>query len=349
MGLLDDVVAAKIKEQVNKADEDKQVATNVQAASSVAKTLAEQTGDATVLNNVHAMLFSETPNGDAKAIPQTKESSKALLDMVTTGANLVERIKQSTAYNQSKEMMNQGLQPVTQSTPVPEGTPTTNVGGIDYAPIEGFQSQKQIDRQDKLEKAYTTSLEKVVSFRSGGLGLQDSKVNQAIDLRTMVDGMKDPETGLYNIPPSAHTELAIGFAKLLSPTGVVNQQTIDEIQQKTAKQGLAGALIYLGGDPKKVGGTTQSVAQFMIHAIDRQGTTAETLRDKYMNGLKGLVPAGLDKKNAERLAKQTLTSSFKDYLSQSSGDSSKSTPMPSRSSAPKGAKGWDTEKGSWVF
>lgn len=177
----------------------------------------------------------------------------------------------------------------------------------------------QAKRQDILGKQYRDTLQKVLSYRSGGLGIQDAKVNQAVDLRTLADQYKDPQTGEYNIPPSQHAELILGLAKLLSPTGVVAQAQLDELKAKTQREGVSKTLIYLGFDPQVVGGPTKSVIRMLVDSIDRQGLTAEKLRDKYINGSKELVPKGLDSEEAKRLAKVSLTNSFADYLKQSEG------------------------------
>ena len=178
---------------------------------------------------------------------------------------------------------------------------------------------RQENRQDKLEKFHTDRLTKVLSNRTGGLGLQDNKVNQALDLRTMVDGMQDQVTGEYKIPPAAHTELALGVAKLLSPTGVAAEGLVERLEQGTLQQKMANVAIFYGFDPKQVGGTTQSVAEFMIKTIDRQGEIAETIRDKYMDGLKKTAPKGLDPDTVDNLNKIEITSSFKDYMKTRTG------------------------------
>jgi hypothetical protein len=113
--------------------------------------------------------------------------------------------------------------------------------------------------------------------------LQDAKVNQAIDLKGMLDQNYDPKTGTYNIPPALHSELVLGLARLLAPTGQVGIEMMRELKQKTAREGLAGGLIYLGFDPKEVGGSTQDVIKMFAHTIDRQGEIAEDLRDGYYN------------------------------------------------------------------
>lgn len=162
--------------------------------------------------------------------------------------------------------------------------------------------------QDKLEAQYRNVLLKPLSNRSGGLGLEDSKVNQAIHLRTLVNKFYDPKSQTYAIPPSMHAELALGLARLQSPTGQVGIELVKELRQKTLREGLAGALIYLGADPKTVGGTTQDVSKLFIDSIDRQGQVSETNREQYMDYLRGLAPTELDQARKDKLEKGRLNS-----------------------------------------
>lgn len=148
--------------------------------------------------------------------------------------------------------------------------------------------------QGKLEKQYADNKMKALSNRSGGLGLQDSKVNQAIDLRKMVNKYYDPKTGDYAIPPSLHSELALGLARLLSPGGQVGIELMHELRQSTGREALAKVLIYAGADPAQVGGATQSVVRMFIDSVDRQGETAEQLRDQYMQYISDNAPTDLE-------------------------------------------------------
>lgn len=147
--------------------------------------------------------------------------------------------------------------------------------------------------QAGLEKTYIGLKSRALSNRSGGLGLEDSKVNVGIHLRKALNTMYDAKSGNYVIPPSMHTELALGMARMISPTGVVPLQLEEQLRQKTAREGLAGAMIYLGFDPATVGGTTQSVSNFFVHQLDRQAQTAEENRGGYMDYIHGQAPVDL--------------------------------------------------------
>lgn len=181
---------------------------------------------------------------------------------------------------------------------------------------KGPQDIMAPEYQEKLEKQYADMRMKPLSNRSGGLGLQDAKVNQAFDLRKLVNKYYDPKTDTFNIPPSQHSELALGLARLTSPTGQVGIELMHELRQGTGREALSKALIYAGADPTQVGGPTQSVAKMFVDSVDRQGQTAEQLRDQYMQYISDNAPTDLD---PARKAKhdQGKLNSFNDFLSKS--------------------------------
>lgn len=169
--------------------------------------------------------------------------------------------------------------------------------------------------QEKLQQTYTALKTKVLSNRSGGFGLQDSKVNQAIDLRNAINQYYDPKTDTYNIPPSMHEEIALGTARLLSPSGQVAENLVEKLKQGTAREKLANAAIFMGvADPSKIGGPTQDVARMFVDTIDRQGQIAEQLRNHYAEGLKGLADPRLDPKRKAQVDAADLTNSFSKEL-----------------------------------
>lgn len=162
--------------------------------------------------------------------------------------------------------------------------------------------------QQKLEKQYQDMKLKALSNRSGGLGVEDGKVNQAIHIRNSINQRYDPKTDTYNIPPSLHAEYVIGLARLMSPSGVVAVETMNELRQRTMREGAANVLISMGFDPNEVGGTTQSVAKFFVHQIDRQGEVAEQNRQGYMDYLHGQAPVDLKQETIAKHDKVGLNS-----------------------------------------
>lgn len=171
-------------------------------------------------------------------------------------------------------------------------------------------------QQDKLFQQGVTDLKSELSNRSGGLGLQDGKVNQAIHLKNLFSQYATtktvPNTGsagqslpgthtetVYNIPPSAYTELAMGVANLVSGSNNVAEGTVNKIQQATAAGNLGQALTFATGTP--FNGSTQAVLQQLKDSVDRQGTTAEGERQTYVNDLIQRLPPGLSDENTQKL------------------------------------------------
>lgn len=182
--------------------------------------------------------------------------------------------------------------------------------------------------QNKLFQQGVSTLKSELSNRSGGLGLQDAKVNQAIHLKNLFDqykttaqvpvndgsllggsvfGPKQTQT-VYNIPPSAYTELAIGVANLVSGSNTVAEGTINNIKQATAAGDLGRALTYATGQP--FNGSSQQVLQQLKDSVDRQATTAEGERQTYVNDLLLRLPPGLSPENTERLTQSAGLNSY---------------------------------------
>ncbi len=177
---------------------------------------------------------------------------------------------------------------------------------LELAQIKANQDDPSSTKnQDKYEQQYRQILLKPLSNRSGGLGLEDAKVNQAIHLKAIFDQYKDAN-GNYNIPTVLYNELALGLARLISPTGVVGSEVQNSITQKSLKGDIAGMLTYITGTP--MSGTTQDVLKVMQDSIDRQGQVAETNRDQYMSYLQGLVPTDLSPERQAALEKNLLNS-----------------------------------------
>lgn len=151
-----------------------------------------------------------------------------------------------------------------------------------------LQSDKN---QQKFEQEYRTVLQRGLSSRSGGLGLEDAKVQQANHLMALLDQNFDPKTGQWNIPRVQLNELALGLARLTSPGGQAGEGMLKEFQQRTAKGDLAGALTYITGEP--VAANTQAITKYLKESIERQGQTAEQNREGEMRYLRGLAPTDL--------------------------------------------------------
>lgn len=153
--------------------------------------------------------------------------------------------------------------------------------------------------QDALEQEYRTVLARGLSSRSGGVGLEDAKVQMSNHLSALIDQNYDPKTGTYNIPRVQQTELALGLARMMSPNGTVGVQLEKELNQRTAVGDLNGALTYILGTP--FNGSTQDVVKMFKDSIDRQGKVAETNREGEMRYLRNLAPTDLEETRRQKL------------------------------------------------
>lgn len=157
--------------------------------------------------------------------------------------------------------------------------------------------------QQKLEQQYRGVLSKEFSSRTGALGVENSKVNQANHLNALFSQYYDPKTKQYNIPKVQYAELAIGLANLVSPTGVVSDSARDAIMQSTAKGDFNKAISYITGTPQN--GTTQDVIKNLIDSVDRQAETAVNNRNTALQNLRDQAPTDLEPARVERLNKST--------------------------------------------
>ncbi|SRR6266849_2758 len=158
--------------------------------------------------------------------------------------------------------------------------------------------------QSKLEQQYRTVLQRAMSSRSGGLGMEDAKVQQANHLLALLHQTYDPKTGTHNIPKVLQGELAAGLARLVAPGGNVGIEMMREFNQRTAKGDLAGAITYITGQP--VSSTPEAIARMLKDSIERQGKVAEENREGEMRYLRGLAPTELDEERRQKLETTSL-------------------------------------------
>lgn len=158
--------------------------------------------------------------------------------------------------------------------------------------------------QQKFEQQYRTVLTRAMSSRSGGIGAEDAKVQQANHLLSLLHQTYNAKTGTYNIPKVLQGELAAGLARLVAPGGNVGIEMMREFNQRTAKGDFAGALTYITGQP--VASTTQGIATMLKDSIERQGKVAEENREGEMRYLRGLAPTELEEGRRQQLEKTSL-------------------------------------------
>lgn len=171
-------------------------------------------------------------------------------------------------------------------------------------------------QQDLLEKNYTATLEKQLSNRSGGLGLQDAKVNSGIHALTLLDQTYNPQTKEFNIPPMLQAELAANINNTISNTGVTADAMRQDLIQRSAYGDWNKTMQYILNTPEN--SLPKDNAKLLVDTIARQGPISQKLRDKYQNDLKSLAPTGLSKDRIDRINKTSIGSDFNESLKNSS-------------------------------
>ena len=152
--------------------------------------------------------------------------------------------------------------------------------------------------QQKLEQEYRGILQSEFRSRSGGLGMEDQKVNQALHQLTLLDQYEGK-----NMPAQIHAELALGLAKLTAPNGQVGIELEREFKQRTAQEGVAKAVSWLTGDPTLVNATPDALRAMYRDSITRQGQVSEQNREQYFNAMKAAAPTDLSADRREKLEK----------------------------------------------
>ncbi len=288
---------------------------NTITAKDVADTIANLTPDAAAIKTT---MENAAKNGAPKDVLAAIGQSKTLGDALAAGAKY--NTDPTSLAGQYQADVNKGY----------KGTPSDWVAAQKYRDAYNAEAAKQAfagssANQSKLFQQGVTTLKSELSNRSGGLGLQDAKVNQAIHLKNLFDQYKTTVTvpttysngvntgktetkTVYNIPPAVYTELAIGVASLVSGTNTVAEGTINNIRQATAQGDLGKALTYATGET--FNGSSQQILSQLHDSVDRQGSTAEGLRQTYVDDLIQRLPPDLSPELTDRLVKSSGLNSY---------------------------------------
>lgn len=167
---------------------------------------------------------------------------------------------------------------------------------------------REDQQQDKLEQNYRQALLKTISMRSGGLGMQDAKLNAAIHARQLIDGAPKDKNGNLEINQMVSPELALTLANIVSGSTSTSLEVFKNMNPDTLYKSVQSSIGHITGKPVNV--LTPEWQQSIKHMLDRQGLTSEALRDKYIEGIKSMRPTTLDPKRAETLEKAELGSSY---------------------------------------
>lgn len=157
--------------------------------------------------------------------------------------------------------------------------------------------------QQKLEQQGRQVIAKEFSARTGALGIENAKVDQANHLNSLFQQYYDPKTGNYNIPSNQYNEVAIGLANLVSSGGSAGETTIANINAATAKGDINKAIQYATGAPQN--GNTQAMIKNALDSIDRQAMTAVRNRQAALDNMTDLLPTDLDQDRKDALIKAT--------------------------------------------
>lgn len=271
-----------------------------------------------ILNQIGRAMYA-AGGGDIAALDRMRsDQAKNQFDMAAKYSEMKQKADQWTTEQQMK-LADAGWQPIAK---FPGGNANDfqamNLPGIGpvFRPNTAVPGNvKDEKQQDKLEQQYTGMMTKVLSNRSGGLGIQDAKVNQAIHLRSLLDQYYDPNTGDYNVPKSQYEEIAIGLANLLSGSNVATNSMREGIVQRTAKGDINGAISYITGSTPAA--STKDVFKNLSDSINRQGLISEKLRNNYLGKMQQLAPSGLDPERIQRINGINIGNSYSDYLNSS--------------------------------
>lgn len=258
-------------------------------------------------------------------------ASQAELDMV----NKMNNKDGNSPTNQTVPSTNLEVQPTSQMGKIqaglrayekmsgaPEGSmwlnPSTQEPEI--SPI-WKSKQEAIDKYnitapDRYGKLAEQDLMHIFSMRSGALGVQDAKINQALHVKQLFDQSYDPKTGIYNLKAPQFAEATQALAVLVSNSNQTSEGQRQEIKQRTLAGDFNGALTYAFGIPKNA--TSQEIAKMYIASVDRQGLTAQAIKEKDISDIKNLDSFNqlkkIDPERAKNLYEANFGFDYRDFI-----------------------------------
>ncbi len=282
--------------------------TNI-SAKDVADTVANLTPDAKAVTDI---MTSAAKNGASQDILTAIGKATTVAQAINAAGDSLQTATGTLGdYLQyKKDTEAQGLVPKDYQTYVDEQNKKASQAKINEAyAVKAAQNQADANftesdkNQQKLEQQYRQVLQKEFSSRTGALGVENTKVNQANHLNSLITQYIDPKTGKYDIPKTQYTELVMGLANMISPTGTADVATRKDLNAFTAKSDLNGALQYLTGSPQN--GNTQDMIQNLVDSVDRQAQTATQNREAALQNLRDQAPTDLDQSRIDALNKST--------------------------------------------
>lgn len=182
------------------------------------------------------------------------------------------------------------------------------------ASVEATQPRFEARREDMNTRTASTLLANAV--KTGPIGTQNAKVDQAIHARALINSAYDPKTGDFNVTQVPYGELGETLSSLLAGKTGSSDARVAAVKQKTAQGDLNSFLTYWNGKPSNA--TSQEAIKQTIDIIDRQGEVAEEERNNAVDKLKELpVFKRLNDDDFQSIKALNLGNSFKDALKSS--------------------------------
>lgn len=263
-----------------------------------------------VTDSINAVALSAAKNGATPQIQASISASKTESDAIAAAGDYLQTATGTLGdYLQYKnDALSKGLTPMDYQSYKDKDLADTEAIKA-KAQVDAANSMTESDKtQQKLEQQYRTVLSKEFSSRTGSLGIENQKVNQANHLNSIFQQYYDPKTGDYNIPTSQYAEVAMGLANLISPSGAAAESDRQAILAKTAAGNLNGALQYITGSPQN--GNTQAMIKNLLDSVDRQAETATRNREAALQNMRDQAPTDLDPSRIDALNKSTQMVSY---------------------------------------
>lgn len=176
------------------------------------------------------------------------------------------------------------------------------------------QQNYEDSREDRNVRTASTLMANAA--KTGPIGVQNGKVDQAIHARSLINSTYDPQTGQYNVTQVPYGELGETLSSLLAGKVGSSDARVAAVKQKTAQGDLNTFLSYWNGKPSNA--TSQDAIKQTVDIIDRQGQVAEKERDDAFNKLKNLpIFKRLNDDDFESVKSMNIGNSFTDTLKNS--------------------------------
>jgi hypothetical protein len=171
------------------------------------------------------------------------------------------------------------------------------------------QSTKEEQQQDKLEQQYMQNLQR--GMKTQAYTLQNAKVEQAIHVRQAMESGRD-ENGQLHLNQVTEPEVALGLANLVSNKSTTNLEEFRSMTPQARITFLKRAMGDFFGKPVDV--LTPDWTNTLLHMVDRQGLTAEKLRDNTLAQYKKFKNTRLAPERAANAESVSAGTNYSDFF-----------------------------------